>query len=196
MKASLTLYFSLSTRISPSSTTFNRPSNRLIIETTTLAVPILFGLTISAERPLWLTLSALVGAFMLSFQPRYTTFISPKRRDSMRLPQTPTTPTSQIPFPILPLQSLTVYRANMMLLTAICILAVDFPAFPRMLAKCETWGASMVCSVLLYATACFFTNCFRWTLAWGRSSFLRVSSRPFRSSRTHLTLQPRSAPNS
>ncbi|PIL36018.1 hypothetical protein GSI_01678 [Ganoderma sinense ZZ0214-1] len=32
----------------------------------------------------------------------------------------------------------------MLLLTFICILAVDFPAFPRFLAKCETYGVSMM----------------------------------------------------
>ncbi|CAO1628088.1 unnamed protein product [Parajaminaea phylloscopi] len=39
---------------------------------------------------------------------------------------------------------LTVYRAHMMILTIICILAVDFPAFPRSLGKCETWGFSLM----------------------------------------------------
>ena len=32
----------------------------------------------------------------------------------------------------------------MLLLTFICILAVDFPVFPRELAKCETYGVSLV----------------------------------------------------
>lgn len=41
---------------------------------------------------------------------------------------------------------LTVYRAHMMLITIACILAVDFPVFPRELGKCETWGASLVSS--------------------------------------------------
>ncbi|CDR98503.1 hypothetical protein [Sporisorium scitamineum] len=37
---------------------------------------------------------------------------------------------------------LTVYRAHMMLVTVISILAVDFPVFPRFLSKCESWGTS------------------------------------------------------
>jgi phosphatidylinositol glycan class W len=45
--------------------------------------------------------------------------------------------------------SLTVYRAHMMLMTVLAILAVDFPVFPRMLAKCETFGVSLVC--ILYS---------------------------------------------
>lgn len=44
--------------------------------------------------------------------------------------------------PMLP--SLTTYRAHMLLLTFICILAVDFPVFPRNLVKCETYGVSLV----------------------------------------------------
>ncbi|CAE6535070.1 unnamed protein product [Rhizoctonia solani] len=50
-------------------------------------------------------------------------------------------PSGTIHVPALP--ALTTYRAHMMLMTVIAILAVDFPVFPRALSKCESWGVSM-----------------------------------------------------
>lgn len=39
---------------------------------------------------------------------------------------------------------LSVYRAHMMVVTVLCILAVDFPIFPRILGKCESFGTSLM----------------------------------------------------
>jgi len=53
------------------------------------------------------------------------------------------------------LSALSTYRAHMMLVTVLAILAVDFPVFPRMLAKCETYGVSFVRSFFfMLATFC------------------------------------------
>jgi phosphatidylinositol glycan class W len=54
-----------------------------------------------------------------------------------------------------PLPALTTYRAHMMLMTVISILAVDFPVFPRYLSKCESWGVSVVCGIARLESATF-----------------------------------------
>lgn len=43
-----------------------------------------------------------------------------------------------------PTRFVTVYRAHMMLMTLLCILAVDFSIFPRTLAKTEDFGLSLM----------------------------------------------------
>ena len=66
---------------------------------------------------------------------------------------------------ITPLPAITVYRAHMLLMTFLAILAVDFPIFPRSLAKCESFGVSLVWFALVSSlwVVLMKTLC-RWTL--------------------------------
>ena len=70
------------------------------------------------------------------------------------------------------LPALSSYRAHMMLVTVLAILAVDFPVFPRALAKCETYGVSFVRPVffLLRIFNLLMGRCLdRWTWASAHS---------------------------
>lgn len=41
-------------------------------------------------------------------------------------------------------ESVSVFRASIFIITSICILAVDFPVFPRRFAKTETYGYGLM----------------------------------------------------
>ncbi|CAD6573310.1 MAG: Glucosaminyl phosphatidylinositol (GlcN-PI) nositol acylation protein [Cyphobasidiales sp. Tagirdzhanova-0007] len=56
----------------------------------------------------------------------------------------PVSSSVQLPRSVFYKPFVTVWRAHMMIMTIICILAVDFPIFPRSFGKCETWGTSIM----------------------------------------------------
>lgn len=51
----------------------------------------------------------------------------------------------------------------MLLMTAVAILAVDFPVFPRYLAKCESFGVSLVRSIHMPLFIQLNSRMFLWT---------------------------------
>ncbi|KAG6878167.1 hypothetical protein C0993_011240 [Termitomyces sp. T159_Od127] len=98
-------------------------------------------MTLYANMPAILSITLSILAYIISFYPhRYAGTPLPSQNP---MPSSP--PQSKATGPQMsPLPAVTVYRAHMMLMTILCILAVDFPVFPRTLAKCETFGVSLM----------------------------------------------------
>ncbi|KAH8103095.1 GWT1-domain-containing protein [Cristinia sonorae] len=150
---SIALHSALRSRL-PSSKQVNFPAEFLI-----LAIPLLLSVTLFANSPGILSVILLFPTCVLLLIPPRESG-TPLPMASLSRPNSPTressresstvgesgrnsaAPTGASSIPLLP--ALTIYRAHMLLLTSLCILAVDFPVFPRALAKCETFGVSVM----------------------------------------------------
>ena len=133
-------------------------------------------MTLFADAPaiLSLLLVVLAGCITLIPQKKSNTSLFPSQVEIPRAPSPShainiasgadppaLTPTSGTRIHISPLPSLTIYRSHMMLMTILAILAVDFPIFPRSLAKCETFGVSLVSQQTM--NVYFVLTSYRWT---------------------------------
>lgn len=132
-----------------------RMSPNLPVEWFLLVAPMLLSMTVFAFQPLLLSGSLLLAAGLISFlfpglpeAPLLSNSIpdvqEPSQSHSRQRSDGPAPINGLRHVTIKPLPALTVYRSHMMLMTILAILAVDFPAFPRALAKCETFGVSLV----------------------------------------------------
>ena len=112
---------------------------RFLLSFGILVVPLLLAITLFADTPARFSIYLSIPILLLS--------LIPKRENGTPLPSSSPmeTKTPRWQPSLAPLPALTTYRAHMLLLTSLSILAVDFPIFPRMLAKCETYGVSLVC---------------------------------------------------
>ncbi|KAL6304631.1 GWT1-domain-containing protein [Sparassis latifolia] len=145
--SSVALYYAFRTRI-PWSKTY-----QFTTEFSLLVVPLLCSVTLFANTPGVLSLCMSIAGGLSLLLPRLETGIPlpsslhPSRASSPQCKRG-TDPSQEYEAtqntPVAPLPALTTYRAHMLLLTFLCILAVDFPIFPRSLAKCETFGASLM----------------------------------------------------
>ena len=142
---SIALHSAVRTRFPPTR------SFQFLTEAFLLIIPLLLSVTIFASSPvvLCLFLAVPTGLILLLPQRESGTWLPSSLRHSRQSsrasnPSRDASPSKALSIAIPPLPALTTYRAHMLLLTFTCILAVDFPVFPRFLAKCETYGVSMV----------------------------------------------------
>ncbi|TFL07672.1 GWT1-domain-containing protein [Pterulicium gracile] len=114
--------------------------SNLLVSWLLLVFPLLLSMTLYAEHPnrLTLVLSLLLAVVTVRFATKDTAMTLPTGKNS------PAQSASVANLSITPLPALSTYRANMMLMTVLAILAVDFKVFPRSLAKCESFGVSLM----------------------------------------------------
>ena len=137
-QASVSLYAAIQTRLQPTRPVYFLSSWLLLV------LPLLLSMTLFANKPTILLVLLSVYTGLLLYLPK------PKLEGvnglplPFRQPLVSSASTSSSPVRIPPLLALTTYRAHMMLVTILAILALDFPVFPRSLVKCETLGVSLV----------------------------------------------------
>ncbi|KAI9462017.1 GWT1-domain-containing protein [Lactarius psammicola] len=129
--SSIALHSSIRSRFPPPK------SFPFLSEWTLLVVPLLLSMTLFADRP-----GLLSAALLLPTALFY--FLFPPHESGTPLPSGAATAGPAEEPETTRLSALSTYRAHMMLMTILAILAVDFPVFPRALAKCETYGVSLM----------------------------------------------------
>lgn len=106
-----------------------------IVEFALIVCPILAAFTVAADHLIYLILAEV---FILIACYIFTSFYQPATSQHQSIDQSFSQSIN------LSRQFLSLYRASLLLTTAVAILAVDFPAFPRRFAKTETYGISPV----------------------------------------------------
>lgn len=121
---------------------------RASVEFGVLILPLLFATTLFSSHPLAFNVVLAIPSIVLSKRQSSDKEapIKPLARPKSIAVSPKDTPESLWSKNVFNKAFVTVYRAHMMLMTVICILAVDFPVFPREFQKAETWGTSLVSS--------------------------------------------------